>query len=569
MAAGPVTDLGPQQFRDRAIGAFRTGDTAGALSALEEGLEKHPNHAQLANTAGDIYLKSGDAVSAIMHFGNAAALEPQSTQYAINHAIALSAADRHHHALDVLRRVETNGRKLAVYCSTRGNAARGANLLAEAQEWYDHALAIEPQRPLALHGRARVAIERGDDQAVQWFDRALAVNSGDADAWLGKAQALDVAGDTNGARQIAEAIVQQAPGWAEGLRFLAQLRLSASETDFSSHYGAAAKLVPQDPSIYSEWCATLASLDFDEKAAEVAVEAQKAFPANAHFTFLEAVHASSSGQLDRAEAIFAKLEQQDDNRWLQEARHRIRIGEVERANNLVEKILAQDPWNISAWAIRGVVWRLGQDPKSVWLQEQEGLVQLRPLRDAETLLPEVVPFMHELHDRSTFPLGQSLRGGTQTRGNLFARPEPLLARLKEAIMETVEDYRQALPPQDAKHPLLRTRELQWAMEGAWSVRLAGGGDFHASHIHPQGIVSSALYLELPKDRGDDPKAGWLEIGRPAKDLGLEIGPLKTIEPKEGHLALFPSTLYHGTRPFRGDRRMTVAFDVNLQKGTPQ
>ena len=104
-----MTDLGPQQFRDRAIGAFRTGDTAGALSALEEGLEKHPNHAQLANTAGDIYLKSGDAASAIMHFGNAAALEPQNTQFAINHAIALSAADRHHDALDVLRRVEANG----------------------------------------------------------------------------------------------------------------------------------------------------------------------------------------------------------------------------------------------------------------------------------------------------------------------------------------------------------------------------------------------------------------------------------------------------------------------------
>jgi len=45
------------------------------------------------------------------------------------------------------------------------------------------------------------------------------------------------------------------------------------------------------------------------------------------------------------------------------------------------------------------------------------------------------------------------------------------------------------------------------------------------------------------------------------DLGLDLPPLRTIEPQPGYLALFPSTLYHGTTPFGSAERMTVAFDV--------
>ena len=38
-----------------------------------------------------------------------------------------------------------------------------------------------------------------------------------------------------------------------------------------------------------------------------------------------------------------------------------------------------------------------------------------------------------------------------------------------------------------------------------------------------------------------------------------------IEPAAGHLALFPSTLYHGTTAFSAGERMTVAFDVVARK----
>ncbi len=166
-----------------------------------------------------------------------------------------------------------------------------------------------------------------------------------------------------------------------------------------------------------------------------------------------------------------------------------------------------------------------------------------------------------------FRSGQSLRGGTQTRGNLFERAEPELARLNAALMAALEDYRAGLPPADAAHPLLRHRDDGWAITGSWSVRLAGGGDHHAPHLHPQGLLSSACYLVLPDAADEEAQAGWIELGRPAPDLRLDLPPLYTLEPKVGHLALFPSTLYHGTRPFRQGQRMTVAFDVTLAEAS--
>jgi outer membrane receptor protein involved in Fe transport len=40
-----------------------------------------------------------------------------------------------------------------------------------------------------------------------------------------------------------------------------------------------------------------------------------------------------------------------------------------------------------------------------------------------------------------------------------------------------------------------------------------------------------------------------------------LPPLATFEPKPGRLVLFPSFLFHGTRPFKGGERLTVAFDL--------
>jgi hypothetical protein len=97
--------------------------------------------------------------------------------------------------------------------------------------------------------------------------------------------------------------------------------------------------------------------------------------------------------------------------------------------------------------------------------------------------------------------------------------------------------------------------------GSWSVRLRGGGR-HANHVHPKGWISSALYIGLPdRAQGDADDAGWFTVGEPQEALGLNLMPRLKIEPKPGHLVLFPSWMWHGTVPFADGERLTVAFDV--------
>ncbi|MFV1152036.1 putative 2OG-Fe(II) oxygenase, partial [Klebsiella pneumoniae] len=66
--------------------------------------------------------------------------------------------------------------------------------------------------------------------------------------------------------------------------------------------------------------------------------------------------------------------------------------------------------------------------------------------------------------------------------------------------------------------------------------------------------------EEPEERGGG-EAGWLTLGEPQAELGVDLGPFRTVEPIPGRLVLFPSTMWHGTRPIAGGERLTVAFDV--------
>jgi len=556
-----VNQLTPQQWHERAIGAERNGDPAQARTVIGQGLAQWPDNADLHNDAGSLTLRVGDAADAETLFARANSLAPDNPEFAINRAIALGRLERHEEACDLLAEIESQAQALPRYWSARGNTARAARWMDDAARSYDRCLALEPQHPRGLHGRARVAIERGETDAEARFDTALALNPGEPDLWLGKAQALDVAGHSTAARQIMEQVTAQAPGWLDGLKFLAQLKLAAGEGDFAGHYHEAARRHPADPNIPYAHAETLAGLDFATEAAEVAAEARTRFPQQPGFALLEAVHAGSAGDDERAGAIFAGLALDEPQRWVQEARHHIRSGEFERADRLLQRALEHEPWSIAAWALRGVVWRLIEDPRVEWLHGQEGLVQRLPLGGSDDLLGRVVAKLRELHANSPLPLGQSLRGGTQTRGILFDRTEQVLAELRAAILETIGDYQAGLPAVDETHPLLRHADAPLRLAGSWSVRLTGGGDYHTAHIHPQGILSSALYLIVPEDAQGELQRGWLEIGRPPPDLRRDLAPLATIRPEPGYLALFPSTLYHGTTPFGDAERMTVAFDV--------
>jgi hypothetical protein len=65
---------------------------------------------------------------------------------------------------------------------------------------------------------------------------------------------------------------------------------------------------------------------------------------------------------------------------------------------------------------------------------------------------------------------------------------------------------------------------------------------------------------MPGERPKDPRAGWLKFGE-ANRAPAGCWPEKFVEPHPGMLVLFPSYMWHGTVPFEGAERLSMAFDM--------
>lgn len=547
-------------MRQGALDAERAGDLAQAAVRFRAATDANPRDAALLNSAGSFHARHSEHEQALAYFDAALRLRADFGEVAVNRAIALAALDRAKEALASLQASEPKLGNDARYWSTRGGLERKSGDLQAAAKSYDACLACDAGHMRGRRARARLALERGEADAVPRLEQAIAAAPGDAELWLELAQALDAAGRAGEARAMAETLVTQAPHWTDALELLAQLRWAAGElTDFCDHYPTALAKGGYHPVVIRSWIAMLAAVDRHAAAAAVASEARGRDRNAAVLALLEAAHAGTAGDDARAEAIFEALDLATPERWLAEARHRLRRHEAEAAERLTERVLASDPANVVAWALRDIAWRLAGDRRHEWLHGQTGLIATLPFawsahRD------EIVALLQRIHQDSAPPLGQSVRAGTQTRGGLFDRTEPALIGLRTALKDALEQYRAGLPSHDDSHPLLRHRDTNWRISGSWSVRLTGAGH-HIAHIHPAGMISSAAYLVVPPPSLTASDEAALELGIAPKDLRLTLPPLATVQPAPGLLALFPSTLYHGTRPFSRGERMTAAFDV--------
>lgn len=244
----------------------------------------------------------------------------------------------------------------------------------------------------------------------------------------------------------------------------------------------------------------------------------------------------------------------------------LRLADAPAALRLATDLSGQFPDDQQLIAWRATALRMLGDPRYRQLYDYERLVrasQLTPppeFTDIRAFNALFAAELTRLHRASRHPLAQSLRGGTQTSRNLRA-DNPLVAAFFAMLDAPIRDYMADLRREDAAHPVDRRVRAGYRIAGSWSVKLEPGG-FHVNHVHPQGWLSSAYYVELPGiTPGEDARAGWLKFGEPAVAIP-GCGPEHFVQPRPGLLVLFPSYVWHGTVPFgTGGRRLTAAFDV--------
>lgn len=537
----------------------RAGDNDAARRNFVEALRLAPSDLQIHSNFANFLMSLGEDELALVHYGKAIDGSPPVVEARLNRANLLQRLGRVDEAL-----ADHEAFIAARPGDARGYSARGALLLqvgrlTEARDSFDFALSLDAQRPVALHGRARTAMELGDLDASQRYRKALAVSPASLDVALGLAEAMEAEADAAAALDLLRERVAAIPAWIEGQRTLARMAWEAGDrTAFTAAIEAALAGPANHELLWLTLASTLAGVDRHAEAADAAARGLASHPNSGALKLLHASYMSDSGDREAAERLFAALPADLPGRALMEARHALAAHDPARADRLLVRAREEELWSVAAWAYTALAWRLTGNERALWLNAQPGLVRAMQLELDDGEIAGIADRLRSLHRTRAHPVGQSLRGGTQTRGNLFARQEPEVRLLAERIRQAVDRYWDELPPFDPAHPLLRHRAARPRFAGSWSVRLADGG-FHVAHFHSRGLLSSATYLAVPPSA--ETHDGWLEIGGAPPELGLDIEPLVRIEPELARLALFPSYLFHGTRPFLSGERLTAAFDV--------
>ena len=439
---------------------------------------------------------------------------------------------------------------------------RALDELEPATAAFTKAATLAPADPLIAHGLARARLEAGLPAAGQ-FEQAHRLAPNDGTVLLGLAAAQFAEGRPEQAIDGIATQIRRHPGWLPGQSLLARLRWMFGDRDrFTAGIEEAIATAPRDTALWRELIVTLMHADRFEQALAAISRGRAAAGPHLAFDANEAICAAEMGETARADRLFSALPPIEDvTVAVRRLRHLLRSGRPAEAAALAGPLTGK-PGAELVWPYLSAAWRLLGDPRWQWLEGDPRLVGVYDLADRLPSLGALAARLSALHFASHQPLEQSVRGGTQTDGPLFSRIEPEIRALRQAVVEAVETHIAQLPPPDLAHPLLATpRRGRVRFSGSWSVRLLAQGH-HANHIHPAGWFSSALYVALPDEgeRGPAP-AGWLQLGQPQAELGIDLPPTRLIEPKPGRLVLFPSTMWHGTMPFAGGERLTVAFDV--------
>ncbi|MEX0645870.1 MAG: putative 2OG-Fe(II) oxygenase, partial [Parvularculaceae bacterium] len=517
---------------------------------------------------------------ALAHYRRALDIAPDFVQGWINMGIAAHESVRHELAVEALDRATQLDPRNSPAWQALGNARRASGDAERAAAAFQKAAALAPNNGAAwlnLGVTQRLTGKLMD--ALGSFEKARQAGISGPELVDARASVLVDLGELEAAFKECRALTTAHPQYAHGHRMLANLLweygdvLSPGE-DATDAFRHAATSQPDNQALQLSYVGFL----LEARRTEEALGEIISLRSRADLPVLASMHANALEGLDRPdearivyEEVYRKIGQSSPSFLNAYTRHLLKAGLWDLAAARAEEATQTDPNNQEGWAYLGLAWRLLGDAREYWLCDYEGIigaVDVEPpqgFADSPSFIEALTASLEPLHKARREPVNQSLRGGSQTPGALFGRPDPVIAATETAIRAAVERHIATLPD-DPKHPFLSRKLRSVRIVGSWSVKLWTAGK-HVNHIHPEGWMSSAFYVSLPpsvlsaKEAADD-KSGWIQFGQPPVELGLNLEPRRYIRPQVGHVALFPSYIMHGTVPFAdAEPRMTIAFDM--------
>jgi tetratricopeptide (TPR) repeat protein len=525
-------------------------------------IEARPNDAYARNNLARCLRDAEDLEGAVEQYRRTLALEPAYLDALINLGLALQQLGRLDEALDsftaAVRLAPQSGK--AWYCM--GLVQHDQFDLDAAAASLDRAVSLEPRNVQRLHARALIEAERGKE-AAEFYARARATAPNDPDITLGEAVARFENGQGEDAIASLERLTEARPEWVEGHAALSQMRWQLGDTSgFAQSFDAAIERRPYDLDLTIGCFGTLmrAGRYADVLARLDAVRSR--IDARDLFDRYQAVCASEVGDIETADRAFARQLASDDRGLaIAHVRHLLRAHRFHEAAYRAA-MLASRADGAEAWPYLSIAWRLLGDPRASWLDRADRFVTFTDHDELAPRLERIAELLRATRHELIQPFDQPLRGSTQTQGHLFMRREPELADLRGIIEHSVAQYIEQLPPRDLNHPFLRERSGSARIVRSYSVR-PGTRGFHVNRVQTDSWLSCVLYIDVPAGISADANdpAGWLAIGQPSADLGVQLPPLARVRPVPGRLAIFPSLMWHGTIPYSAADRLAVVAEL--------
>lgn len=450
-------------------------------------------------------------------------------------------------------------------------ALKAAGRLAEAIERYRQAVGAAPSSAVAEHNLAAALGDAGRwREAEDHLRAAFAKGARTPHTVLVWARCLESLGRFDEAEAAYHRVLDLDPRLHAAHRELAQLRWmrTASAEDALAVLREAFASEPNDVPLALVMAQALEHVGRWEEALALLSRLAADHPNDpAPATAAAQLHASKA---DPQEAIklaerAVLLAPDDSVAGLTLATALLAQGEAERASPLVARWRAQRPNDQYAIAVQATAWRLLDDPRYQSLYDYDRLVDVSSIEAPggwETLdayLNDLAEGLRSAHTFRSHPFDQSIKHGSQISDVLY-QDHPALRAMGEAVDRPIRRYLSSLGL--GEDPVRRRNTGAYEIQGMWSIRMEAGG-FHIDHVHPNGWISSACYVEKPNLGAG--KAGWLKLGEPGIRTAPHLPAERFVEPKRGQLVLFPSYMWHGTVPFsEPGSRMTVAFDLTPQ-----
>ncbi len=548
------------------------GDYQRAIVFMRQSLALFPEQPEVANNLGNAYSRSGSADEAIESYREAIRLYPKYVDALRNLGLCCLKTARYEESGESFRACLDLRPDDAAAWLGLGNLHMEQKELEPAIRCFEKALELRPDYADAHHNlgvclrltqRPRQALEHYGAAGRHGLDRAeLHHNIGNA---------LIDTRDAVGAIDAYRAALARNPLDVDSHRNLNSLLWQQEQlSEYLDSYRQALAREPRAIELRLAYATALTQQEDFASAEEALREGLRLAPESSALKSQLAYSLEGQGRwveaLDAHAATVRMAGSVPDHR-VSYARALLACQRPDEAVIQAREGAAQMPFNQRALAYLGLCWRMLGDERDAALNDYEKLVRVFELpipanyRNAGEFNARLRTLLDGLHIGKRHPPEQTLRGGSQTSGDLFDRADPEIGELVAGLRDCIADYIERFP-RSAEHPLYTRRKETFDFSASWSVRLARCG-YHTMHVHPLGWISSAYYVQVPGEIvGSDAHGGGLKFGEPDIDIGAQGAARRHIQPEIGRLVLFPSYMWHGTVPFESDEpRMTVAFDV--------